>query len=107
MRLKSCLKLSKSAANGKAASVGGLFLGWAGDGTSMLFRVHFSPAGLPLAGQIPPLPMQTATCRRWGRYDTRRARSSELREAPAGRKPAKLSSILKLFSPRWGRAKRF
>jgi len=48
MRLKSCLKLSKSAANGKAASVGGLFLGWAGDGTSMLFRVHFSPAGLPL-----------------------------------------------------------
>ena len=48
--------------------------------------------------------MQTASFRRWDRYYTRRARSSELREAPVG-KPAKNEFDPKAFLAKVGAGK--
>jgi len=48
--------------------------------------------------------MQTASFRRWDRYNTRRARSSELREAPVG-KPTKNEFDPKAFLAKVGAGK--
>src|SRR6266576_5454976 len=49
--------------------------------------------------------MQSASFRRWDRHDTMRARSSELREAPVGRKPAKTEFDPQAFLAKVGAGK--
>src|SRR5437016_7254991 len=49
--------------------------------------------------------MQSVSFRRWDRHDTMRARSSELREAPVGRKPAKTEFDPQAFLAKVGAGK--